>query len=112
MNLINIQTGETFNEDADDAQVAEAYKQVQIEIKRLEQISDDLKNNILDRLKPDQRTFGDFFNIIHQNRRYLDPKNLPTIQRKNFDEAREFIRKLEEEFGELKSSVQIRFPKY
>lgn len=105
--LVNIKTGEVLSVDDDDDKFSEAYRQVQLEIKRLEEISNSLKEVILDRIRPDDKSFGGFWEVQHQTRSKLVFPDKQT--EKTFKEA---VKRMGKPYEVSFKLDIIKFPKY
>jgi hypothetical protein len=106
-NLINIKTGEVLDIDASDDQLSEAYKEVKLEMKKLEKIADALQEAIMDRLHEGQKQYGDFWQVQEQNRYRLEYPDKATEK-----EVKSMIENIEKEYRKPYTLTILKFPKF
>lgn len=107
MNLINIETGESLNEDSSDEQISEALKAVKMKINELQKISDDLNEVAMDRVRPGDKTFANYWSVIEGKRNVLE---FPS--REEEKKVKETIQNIQAPYQVQKVFRYLKFPKF
>ncbi len=105
--LINIEVGHILDIDCTDEELSDAYKAVCLELKKLEPVKEALQKAILDRVKPHDTKFANFWDIQTQERTRIE---FPSKTKEK--EVKELIKNIQQPFEKKYSLQIIKFPKY